>query len=292
LENTCTIQLETHGIVDPNERANIGIIQFQYRGNFPSAYTHDQTKPLNAAVAGNSSDLGLLASGVVVGKVYGMGEAEAPFYDLPPRPEGRSPQFDGWVTCAKSSQMKLLQSTLREDLVVGVPNEKGVVEDLMLGDPISGSQVKGWMLTDIGYMKSGTECCGNQQGGEKQEPRAVSKKEEVNEIIKIALEDEIGEYGTNFLMRFRLPDNEIQVVTEGVDGKFNAFGQGFAKNMLEEVSCACVCMRVWQCPCKLTHKYVPLCSMPLYARKFTGSDALTGKSDLPPVQVVMNVRDM
>jgi hypothetical protein len=284
--------VETHGVVSSKERENVGVIQFQYRGNFPSAYTHDQTKPLNAAVLCNTAPMGLLASGVVVGKVYGMGEAEAPFYDLPPRPEGRSPDFEGWVTCAKSSQMKQLQSRLREDLVVGVPNDQGIVEEMMLGDPISGSQVRGWVLTDIGYMKSGTECCGNQQGGEKQEPRPVNSKAEVDEIIKIALEDEIGEYGTNFLMRFRLPDNEKQVVTEGVDGKFNAFGQGFAKNMLEEVSCACVCMRVWQCPCKLTHKYKPICKMPLYARKYTGGMVVGSKSEFPPVQVVMNTRDI
>jgi len=274
--------LETHGVVSASERANIGLIQFQYRGNFPSAYTHDQTKPLNAAVATNTPGIGLLASGVVVGKVYEMGAPEAPFYDLPPRPEGRSPDFEGWVTCQKSSQMHELFSKMRDDLVVQ--------DEHMLGDPISGYQVRGWCLTDIGYMKSGTECCGKQQGGEKQEPRPVKSKDDVKQIMDLALEAEIGEYGTNFLMRFRLPDNEKQVVTEGLDGKFNAMGQGFAKDMLEEVSCACVCMRVWKCPCNLTHKHVPLCKLPLYARKYTGGMVTGAKSEHPPIQVVMNTR--
>lgn len=295
LETTSTIQLETHGLVSSTERANLGIIQFQYRGNFPSSYTHDQTKPLNAAVAASSSTLGLLASGVVVGKVYGMGAPEAPFYDLPPRPEGRSPDFDGWVTVAQSSQVKDLMKLLRDDLVVPsvirVDGPKANTE-LTLGDPVSGVNVRGWVLTDIGFMKTGMECCGSQYGKGKQEPRAVKTKEDVQKIVDVAFEGEIGEYGTNFLMRFRLPDNEKQVVTEDVHGKFNPMGQGFKKEMLEEVACACVCMRVWMFPCNLSHKYKPLCKLPLYARVYDGAMGTAAKGDFAPVQVVMNTRTM
>lgn len=294
LETTSTIQLETHGLVSSAERANLGIIQFQYRGNFPSSYTHDQTLPLNAAVAANSSTVGLLASGVVVGKVYSMGAPEAPFYDLPPRPEGRSPDFDGWVTVTQSSQVNDLLALLREDLVVpsvirvGGPKEG---QELTLGDPVSGVNVRGWVLTDIGYMKTGMECCGTQMGKGKKEPVSVKTYEEVKKIVDVAMEGEIGEYGTNFMMRFRLPDNEKQVVTEDVDFKFNPTGQGFKKEMLEEVACACVCMRVWMFPCNLTHTFKPLCTLPLYAR-VRDTPLSSGKSNHAPIQVVMNTRTM
>lgn len=287
LETVSTIKLETHGIVSATERANVGIMQFQYRGNFPSSYTHDPTKPLTAAVKCNSANLGMLASTVVVGKVYELGNPEAPFYDLPPRPEGRSPEFDGWVICKEHSQMLKLEEQLRNDLVVK--------EDMVLGDHINGVQVRGWVLTDMGYINQGTECCGTTYGKGKQEPRHVANKEKFSEILKISRESEIGEFGVAWIMRFRLPDHEVQIVGAGddgkqVDGKFNPMGGGFAKNMLEEVSCNCVCMRVWKFPCNLEHKYSPLCKMPLYAQKYSGAMQVSQKSEHQPIQVVMSTR--
>lgn len=278
LPTTSTIRLETHTVVGKDRSAK-GMIQFQYRGNFPSAYTHDQTKPLNAAVASGDSQIGLLASTVIVGKAFGLGSAEAPFYDLPPRPAGRSPDFTGWVHCHMWSQIEDLKSKLREDCIV--------TDACELGDTISGVQVKGWVLTDIGFMKTGTELCGRQQGGEIFEPRPVKSKEEAEAIIKIADEKHIGELGMNFQMRFRLPDLEKQVVTEGVDSGFNALGQGFKKGMLEEVSCACVCMRVWMFPCNLTHKDKDICRIPLYAREFE-TPISAASSDLPQIPVVLS----
>jgi len=293
LEMTSTIMVETHGVVSSAARENLGIIQFQYRGNFPSAYTHDQTLPLNAAVAAKSGDIGLLASSVVVGKVYGLGDAEAPFYDLPPRPAGRSPDFEGWVTIQKSSQMKDLITKLRADLVVDPPdvevNGQMVAGEAVLGDPISGVAVKGWVLTDLGFTKAGGIC----GGASKQLPRPVGTVAAVQEIVDLALSNEIGEYGTNFDMRFRLPDHEKQVVSEGVAGNFNAMGQGFAKNMLEEVACACMCVRVWKCPFVFAKAEKTLCKIPLYARKYTGGLAVSSKDqEYPPVPVVMNTRAM
>lgn len=286
LETTSTIKLETHGVVSSSEATNVGMIQFQYRGNFPSSYTHDPTKPLTAAVACNSANLGLLASSVVVGKVYELGEPEAAFHDLPPRPAGRSPDFDGWVICKQFSQMEELAGKLRDDLVVQ--------EDMVLGDHISGVQVRGWVLTDLGFLNQGTECCGTTYGKGKQEPRSVSDKNKYAEILKVSREGAIGEWGMAWMMRFRLPDHECQVVggDDGrqIDPKFNPSGGGFAKNMLEEVSCACVCMRVWKFPCNMEHKYSPLCKMPLYAQKYTGAMQVGQKSAHQPIQVVMSTR--
>lgn len=286
LETTSTVKLETHGVVSPTDRSNIGMIQFQYRGNFPSSYTHDPTKPLTAAVAANTADIGLLASTIVVGKVYELGSPEAPFFDLPPRPEGRSPDFDGWVICKQTSQMEKLKSKLRDDLVVQ--------EDMVLGDHVAGVQVRGWVLTDMGFINQGTECCGRMKGKGKQEPRPVGTIKEFEEILKVSMDNHIGEWGMAWILRFRLPDHERQVVcTEGekqVDGKFNPMGGGFTKNMLEEVACACVCMRVWKFPCNLTHKYHHICKMPLYAQKYTGAMQVSQKSPNPPIQVVMSTR--
>lgn len=287
LETVSTIKLETHTVEMYDQPKAIGMIQFQYRGNFPSAYTHDQTKPLNAAVACETSDIGLLASGVAVGKVYEMGDAEAPFYDLPPRPAGRSPDYDGWVTVKQNSQVKRLVDKLRdEDLVVELESKKE--EPLILGDPISGISVRGWVLTDIGWTRKGS--CLTQ--GAKQDPRPVKTKLDVNEIVSTGLKEESGEYGTDFIMRFRLPDHEKAVVTEGFSTGFNKFGQGFTKNMLEEVACVCICMRVWKAPCNLSHEYKEMCRMPLYARTYTGGMQTDVKNSNapPPIQVVMNTR--
>jgi len=223
---------------------------------------------------------------VVVGKVYELGEPEAAFHDLPPRPEGRSPDFDGWVICKQYSQMAELQAKLREDLVVQ--------DMLVLGDHVNGVQVKGWVLTDLGFINQGTECCGTSYGKGKQEPRSVGTMEEFESILKLSREGEIGEYGMAWMMRFRLPDHEKQIASsdEGrqVDGKFNPAGGGFVKNMLEEVACACICMRVWKFPCNLNHKYTPLCKMPLYAQKYTGAMQVGQKDPHQPIQVVMNNR--
>lgn len=289
METTSTIKLETHTVEMQDEPTAIGMIQFQYRGNFPSAYTHDQTKPLNAAVACKTSDIGLLASGVAVGKVYGMGDAEAPFYDLPPRPAGRSPDYDGWVTCKQNSQVKKLIEKLRdEDLVVQL--ETADEEPLILGDPISGISVRGWVLTDIGWARKGSFLTKKA----KQDPRPVKTKKEVQEIFDVGMKEETGDYGTDFIMRFRLPDHEKAVVTEGMSPGFNKFGQGFTKNMLEEMACVCICMRVWKFPCNLEHEYKELCRMPLYARTYTGGMQTDVKdSNAPaPIQVVMNTRTM
>lgn len=286
LETVSTIKLETHGVVSAGQRENIGMIQFQYRGNFPSSYTHDPSKPLTAAVAANNASMGLLASGVVVGKVYELGDAEAAFYDLPPRPSGRSPDFDGWVSCRKYSEMQALEKKLRDDLVVQ--------EDMVLGDVFAGVQVRGWVLTDMGYINQGTECCGTSYGKGKQEPRHVPTLEKYSEILKNSKEGEIGEYGVVWLMRFRLPDHEQQVVGhepgQQVDSRFNPMGSGFAKTRLQEVSANCICMRVWKFPCNLNHKYTPICRMPLYAEKYENAMQVSQKSDKQPIQVVMSTR--
>lgn len=292
LETTSTVKLETHGIVSTTERANLGMIQFQYRGNYPSSYTHDETKPLTAAVAANTADIGLLASGVVVGKVYELGSPEATFYDLPPRPEGRSPDFDGWVVCKKTSQMEKLKSVLRDDLVVQ--------ESMVLGDEIaSGVQVKGWVLTDMGFMNKGTEFCGiGLSSGGKQEPRPIGTKGKYEEFLKLSMEGHIGETGKAWMLRFRLPDHEKQIAgsagselnKDQIDVRFDAKVGGFSKSMLEEVACACVCARVWRFPCNFTRKDTPCCQMPLYAQPYTGAMQVSQKSPNPPIQVVMNVR--
>lgn len=287
LETTSTIKLETHNVVSQS-RENVGMIQFQYRGNFPSCYTHDTTKPVTAAVAASTKDVGLLASSVVVGKVYELGAPQAAFYDLPPRPAGRSPDFDGWVVCKQFSQMEKLAEKLRDDLVVQ--------DDMVLGDEkINGVQVRGWVLTDMGYINQGTECCGTNYGKGKQEPRPVPDKAKYAEILKISREGQMGDFGMAWMMRFRLPDHEQQIIgndpSQQIDGKFNPMGGGFAKNMLEEVSLNCVCMRVWKFPCNLQTKYSTLCKMPLYAQKYTGAMQVSQKSPHQPVQVVMNTRN-
>jgi hypothetical protein len=230
----------------------------------------------------------LLASSVVVGKVSELGKPEAAFYDLPPRPAGRSPDFDGWVVCKKFSQMQDLQNKLRDDLVVS--------DEMVLGDvAIDGVQVRGWVLTDMGYVDEGGVCCGTPYGkGKKKEPRHIPDKAEFAKILEASRVDAIGDIGTSWMMRFRLPDHEFQVAGsaegEQVDPKFNPIGRGFAKTMLEEVALQCICLRVWKFPCVTTQEKSVLCRMPLYAQKHESAMKVSPKSPHQPIQVVMSTR--
>merc|ERR1712004_467925 len=110
----------------------------------------------------------------------------------------------------------------------------------------------------------------------------------------VALEDQIGDKGTTFTMRFRLPDQEKQVLKKGdntfgdfmPDSKFNPPGGGFVDQM-EEVDCTINCIRCWKCPCKFTQEKVICCRCPCYARVVSTAKTHPSKWENPPPAVIM-----
>jgi len=231
-------------------------------------------------------------SAVAAGVAYPMGGAEPTFSGLRAKPEGTSPDFSGWVECSWAPQVKALvgldsKATLRDDLIVG--------DDMIFGTRTNGTQVKGWLLTEIGYATDGLGCCGMSCLGKERKPRCVNTLQEVKDIVKIALEDQVGDKGTTFLMRFRLPDQEKQVIKKGenafgelsaIDKKFNPPGGGFIDQM-EEVDCTINCIRCCKFPCKFTNDKVICCRCPCYARVVNSAKLHPSKWAEPPPAVVM-----
>lgn len=226
----------------------------------------------------------------------------ATFADLEPRAEGRSPGFSGWVFCNNASQMRELGRKIRDDCVVDptLDTEPGAnTHEMLLGDHISGTSVKGWTVTYMTAVQQGFGCCGCRLGGSSKGPVYMNDAKEARDFIEVALEGQFGEYGTMFGVQFRLPDFEKGVVKNGdkirghkvtLNPNFDPSGQGFSQEFLEEVALACVCFRV----CRLgggADTECILCRCPCYAQEMKDSGlAKPQRPDCPPVPVVMNTR--
>mmetsp|Transcript_27930 Transcript_27930/g.74178 ORF Transcript_27930/g.74178 Transcript_27930/m.74178 type:complete len:551 (-) Transcript_27930:264-1916(-) len=292
-ENVSTIKFQDFDVLDAKSKEPVGLLQSQFRGNYPSMYTHNQD--IAFKVNGNTTNglLGTLLSAVATGMTYPMGDAEPTFAGLKAQPQGTSPGYSGFVECDWAPQMKLLlgldggKAKLREDLIVG--------DDMVFGTRVNGTQVKGWLLTEIGWNADGLGCCGISCLGKQKKPRCVSTRKEVEDIVKVALEDQVGDKGTTFIMRFRLPDQEKQIIKKGdntfgdvnlLDSKFNPPGGGFIDQM-EEVDCTINCIRCCKFPCKFTHDKIICCRCPCYARVVNSAKAHPSKWEEPPPVVIM-----
>lgn len=272
----------------------VGALQFQFRGNYPSAYTHDDAKPLKINGAAEDVKLGQLMAALSAGRVYEMGEAQPVFESVKALPQEASPDFSGKVFAKKASQVRSLIDRIN-------PNTMVVMDDAVLGDHLKGTQVKGWKLTFAGYKyEAPFACCGMSLGGVGGvDPRYMATKEELDAFVKGALQAQSGDYGTTFEFKFQLPDQEKQIVKKGenifgvvsdMDGKFNPSLGGFGEQM-EEVRLACTCIQCWRFPCNFTQKKTFCCTMPCYAQKVNSTEVQPfsyGKpgADSPP-QVIM-----
>lgn len=295
-ENVSTVKFNDFEVLESKSKEPVGNLQALFRGNYPSMYTHDQD--IAFKINGNTTDglIGTLLSAVAAGMTYPMGDAIPTFAGVRAKPEGSSPGYSGFVECSWAPQIKLLVGLsgetprLREDLIVG--------EDMVFGEFGSsavGTQVKGWLLTEIGYSQDGLGCCGISCMGKQRKPRCVSTFQEVKDIIKVALEDQIGDAGTTFQMRFRLPDPEKHIIRKGansfgdvnvIDHAFNPALGGFVDQM-EEVALTCNCIRCCKFPCNLTHEKVICCRCPCYARVVNSAKAHPLEWAEPPPAVVM-----
>lgn len=312
-----TMMFEDFPIMASNDGSKqVGALQFVYRGNYPSAYTHDQMKPLKVSSAAETVQLGQLMAALAAGRVYEMGEAQPVFASVKALPTDCSPDFTGEVIASQANQVKSLIDAIN-------PNTMVVMADAMLGTHFEGTQVKGWKLIRAGYKKDDWfsclcplcptmglfTCClwtgpwiPIKVGGASKKPRYMSTVEELRTLVTGALQDQSGDFGTNFILEFQLPDQEKQIVKKGENtfgsvvemaSQFNPSGGGFAEQM-EEVRMACTCIQCWRFPCNFNQKKSYLCSVPCYAQKvsvtevqpFTYGQGVPG-ADAPP-QVVMH----
>jgi len=291
--NTC--MFEDFPVMSSSGDKQVGALQFQYRGNYPSAYTHDQMKPLKINAAAESVKLGQLMAALSAGRVYEMGEAQPVFESVKALPTDTSPNFTGTVFAKQASQVRSLVDAIN-------PNTMVVMQDAMLGDHLTGTQVKGWKLTYAGYKREKGICCCIEIGVGGLKPRYIATLEELRTLVTGALEGQAGSFGTTFELLFQLPDQEQQIVKKGdntfgmvsdMSGSFNPGGGGFAEQM-EEVRLACTCIQCWRFPCNFNQKKTYCCSMPCYAQKVNNTEVQPfsyGKgapgADSPP-QVIMH----
>lgn len=285
--------LKDFDVLDNSTGEAVGKLQAQYRGNYPSAYFHNEQTAFNINGNTTTGKLGAMLSGVAAGMAYSMGLPAPAFSDVRSKPEGTSPDFSGWVEAKWAAQIKLLvghdggKARLREDLIVG--------EDMVFGTASNGTQVRGWQLVEFGYSSDGLGCLGMSCMGKYRKPRNIRSLQEVKDMVNVALESQIGEVGTTFLMRFRLPDQEKQVIKKGenvagaleiVDSKFNPPRGGFIDHM-EQVDCTINCIRLWKFPCQFTQDKMICCRCPLYARLVENANVHPSKWAEPPPAVVM-----
>lgn len=143
-----------------------------------------------------------------------------------------------------------------------------VDQDVVFKDGPIGRNVKGWKLVEVGWSKSKGTMCGVQGPGRQQRLVYVTDKKRAQEIVIMATESMIGNYGTTFLLHFECMDPESQIVKK-TDRDFDPLGGGFA-SQLEEVALAVKCSRIWQFPANCNKYEVQACRCPLYAQVVAG----------------------
>lgn len=281
----------------------VGAMQFQYRGNFPSAYTEFQNpfgplKPFKVFGATNDATMGMMMTSLAAGRSYNLGGAAPLFAHIPPMAKGRSPDFSGLVCVPKKSHAEAMIAKLNPETMI-------VMEDCVLytGDK-DGHQVKGWKLLKVGYMEQPPGAggvyysMGQTVGGKQVEPRVVKTPKEASDIVKVGAEMQSGDYGAVWNFEFDLPDPEKQIKRKGfnlgfgemdMDGSFNPPRGGFAVEM-QEVMVTCEMVRYFQTPCNFTQKRQFCCKLPLYAEEVpqaaTTPIGQYGGPNAPP-QVIM-----
>jgi hypothetical protein len=279
MTNTNTIRFDDFDVLNSETGQQEGVLQAVYRGNYPSAYTHDKNVPLKLFGNTGNSQCGVLLSAVAAGMAYPMGNAVPTFCGLRPRPQFTSVDWNGVVEVKTVSQVK---DFFGVDGPAKIGDDMIVQQSHVFGNKNNGTQVKGWKLEEVGYSNS----------KKKRKAKYVTSIKEVQDMIQVAYEGQIGEFGTTFELHFKLPDQEHGIVQKGnnffgqveaLDSKFNPPMGGFARQ-LEAMDLACTCIRLYKCPCNFAKDKRILCRCPLYAQ--VAEHAAEGKSQSAP-KVVM-----
>lgn len=287
-----TIRHDTFDVMSKSEGSEvIGKLQAVYRGNYPSVYPQGDHTPMRIVGSTVSGKEGKLLAGLAAGMAYSLGGAFPVFSGLMPKPTGKSPSYDGVVEAKLKSQVEKLlgigqKGAMAEDMIVR--------ESCVFGNHMSGTDVQGWKLVEVGFVRASATICGVAMGGRRKPMRHVKTVGEAQEIVKVATDMMVGDKGTTFLLKFECVDLEKPVIKKGVTATgeldlwngFNPPRRGFASQM-EEVSCSCKAIRICGCGPSRTDEEV-ICKCPLYAREVGDNQVVPDAwSEVPPPNVIM-----
>lgn len=252
-----------------------GRIQLQFRGNYRSAYEHDEGLPFTSAMEVPSSKGGLLATAIMMARSYTFGLPEPLLADVEATEVG--PDFDGLVKCYSPDEIRNLQNCLDENL--------NVVQDCIVGD----FQVKGYTLMKVGYNTvAGSKLWICQWGqGVVRKPVEVLTKQKLLEVVANGL----GAGSREWHLRFMLKDPEKSILTRQTASVDKRFTDWYQAGGAKVRSLTCSIVRVCAFPCKTDRLETTLCRMPLYVDYPNAQE--TAQDELfvtrAPSQVVMHV---
>jgi len=268
----------------------VGNVQFQFRGNVPSAYMHDPNK---AFTVGGSvpkgGTVGLLATGLGVSRVYNMGLPQPFLMDV--TPSTISPDFHGWLYTTYDSEIEQLKNLLDDKVCV--------TKKFLIGK--GKINVVGYTLIMVGYTGEIGHCGSHVFGKTVQEkPRDCITKEEAIKLLDNGLAEKNH---VNFALRFMLKDPERPIMNRWNTGNLHpSWKDHFHPHDLMEVALACTCNRMCRGSIGTTDntpKKTYVCRCPLYATPVGGKvrAAKVGErnleclgKDLPSeMQVVMHL---
>lgn len=268
-----TFKYERINIYD--DKDTVGEMQFQYRGNAPSSYTHHPETPFQVFMRMSKEGLsGLVASSIMIARAYTMG-LPAPLLSETPL-NGKSPGYDGMVYTENTDHIKVLEKLLDDD-------------NLVTGRCVVGSHdVTGYTLIAVGYKETTDKCCYcSTGGGTTRAPVPVTSKEKSREIFQNGYDLTPGDLNkVTWTLRFYLKEPEKDVLTAktaNVDSKFEDY---FHSEQLEEVALACTCVRYCTCQKNGCNKVENVCCRcPCYARPLHNSANKVAPQEVTPAQV-------
>ncbi|CAE8691428.1 unnamed protein product [Polarella glacialis] len=240
---TSTFRYEDMDIKFPN-REERGRVQFQFRGNSPSAYTHDASNPFNAVMSlPGGQKVGILASAIMMARSHSFGLPEPLLEGVPVT--GQGPDFDGWVTSFNTKEILALEACLDEHNLV--------VQDCQLND----TSLKGYTLFKIGYSTKGGNIGIFSWGGtEVRKPVSVMNKVETSSIIANGKKNVDA---ITWKLCFYMMDPEQEILTRRTGGVDKTFKDWHITSGLQEVSLECTCVRVCKFPFSCTRHESKLC---------------------------------
>lgn len=257
----------------------VGSVQLQYRGNVPSAYTHDETVPFSVGMyMQNGEKEGIVASAIAFAKSYTLGLPQ-PFLANVPLTK-LSPGYDGWVFTMHSDEIKKLEANLS-------PNNVVMEKTFLGGTGPNAIDVTGYTLIQVGWEAAMGQCMGCTCGGKTQKPVDAVVRDEASEIFKKGFE-----WGNpTWMLRFYLKDPEKEILNSKTARVHGDFKDYYQTEPMEQVRLACVNYRLCKFPADCAVKKSVCCSCPLYARAQHTARVLPHSPDAQkvPPQVVMGI---
>lgn len=252
-----------------------GQVQFQYRGNYRSAYEHDEGLPFTSAMSIPSGLGGLIASAIMMARSYSFGLPEPLLADV--EVTERGPHFDGYVKCYSQEEIQNLQLCCDDRL--------NVLEKCKVGD----LQVQGYTLLKIGYNTAAGKRLWLLQWGDGvvRKPVEVMTKEKLDEVVKNGM----AEGAREWTLRFMLKDPEKSIITKQSNKVDKGFEDYYHAGGAKVKSLTCSMVRVCAFPLKTDRLETTMCRIPIRVEYPDEEELAKDKMFLSraPSQVVMHV---